>query len=70
MTNQKENRNSIIKQGSILAVASITVRIIGLIYRIPMANIIGEKAMGIYSASFEIYNIILIFSSYFNKHFL
>ncbi|MTK06947.1 MAG: oligosaccharide flippase family protein [Hungatella sp.] len=64
MTNQKENRNSIIKQGSILAVASITVRIIGLIYRIPMANIIGEKAMGIYSAAFEIYNIILILSSY------
>ncbi|MDF2888689.1 MAG: hypothetical protein K0R23_3074 [Lacrimispora sp.] len=64
MSNHKENRNSIIKQGSILAVASIIVRLIGLIYRIPMANIIGEKAMGIYSAAFEIYNIILILSSY------
>lgn len=59
-----EGRNSIIKQGSILAVASIIVRFIGLLYRIPMANIIGEKAMGIYSAAFEIYNIILILSSY------
>ncbi len=64
MTNHKENKNSIIKQGSILAVASIIVRFIGLIYRIPMANIMGEKAMGIYSAAFEIYNIILILSSY------
>ena len=58
------NKYSIIKQGSILAAASIIVRIIGLLYRIPMANIIGEKAMGIYSAAFEVYNILLILSSY------
>lgn len=64
MENQTDRKNNIIRQGSILAIASIVVRIIGLIYRIPMANIIGEEAMGIYSAAFEIYNIILILSSY------
>lgn len=56
--------SNIIKQGSILAMASVVVRIIGLLYRIPMANIIGENAMGIYSAAFEVYNILLILSSY------
>ncbi len=64
MESCKEGKNSIIKQGSILAIASIIVRFIGVLYRIPMANIIGEKAMGIYSAAFEVYNIILILSSY------
>ena len=36
-----------LKQGSILAVASILVRMIGLLYRIPMANIIGPEVNGI-----------------------
>lgn len=64
MKSSVRERNNIIKQGSILAFSSIIVRFIGLIYRIPMANIIGEKSMGIYSAAFEIYNIVLILSSY------
>ncbi len=53
-----------LKQGSILAVASILVRMIGLLYRIPMANIIGPEGNGIYSSAYEIYNILLIISSY------
>ncbi len=59
-----ETAGSFLKQGSILAATSIIVRMIGLIYRIPMANIIGDEGNGIYSAAFEIYNILLIISSY------
>ena len=65
MDKTKENvAGNFIKQGSILAAASILVRIIGLLYRIPMANILGDEGNGIYSAAFEIYNILLIISSY------
>ena len=53
-----------LKQGSILAAASILVRLIGMFYRIPLANIIGDAGNGIYSAAFEVYNILLIISSY------
>ena len=60
----RKKTNDFIKQGSVLAAASILVRIIGLIYRIPMNNIIGDEGNGIYSAAFEIYNILLIISSY------
>lgn len=56
--------SGILKQGSILAVASILVRMIGLVYRIPMNNILGDDGMGVYSASYEVYNIMLIISSY------
>lgn len=63
-TSDKKAAGSFLKQGSILALASIMVRIIGLVYRIPMANIIGDEGNGIYSAAFEIYNILLIISSY------
>lgn len=65
MGSSKESTASgFLKQGSILAMASIMVRLIGMIYRIPMANIIGDEGNGIYSAAFEIYNILLIISSY------
>lgn len=60
----KSQAGGFLKQGSILALASILVRIIGMIYRIPMANIMGDEGNGIYSAAFEIYNILLIISSY------
>lgn len=44
--------------------ASLLVRIIGMIYRIPMSNILGEEGNGIYAVAFEIYDVVLIISSY------
>ena len=55
---EKTKTTNFLKQGSVLAAASILVRMIGLIYRIPMANIIGDEGNGVYSAAFEIYNIL------------
>ncbi len=60
----RNRRNNFLIQGSILAATSLIVRIIGLVYRIPMTNIIGIEGMGIYTKTFEIYNFALILSSY------
>ena len=60
--NMEANQNKaegFLKQGSILAAASILVRLIGMFYRIPLANIIGDAGNGIYSAAFEVYNIFI-----------
>lgn len=54
----------IAKQGAILALASFIVRFIGVLYRIPMANILGDEGMGYYSNAFNIYMYLLIISSY------
>lgn len=62
--NQKKSIKNLILNGGILAVAGILVRVIGLLYRIPMVNIIGAEANGIYSASYNVYNIMLVLSSY------
>lgn len=51
-------------QGSILAIAGIVVRLIGMLYRIPLINIIGKKGNGYYTSSYGVYNILLILSSY------
>lgn len=60
----KEKRSDFLVQGSILAAASIIVRLIGLVYRIPMANILGEEGQGLYSIAYDIYSLALILSSY------
>ncbi|MDE7426084.1 MAG: polysaccharide biosynthesis protein [Lachnospiraceae bacterium] len=64
MGNQKKKTNDILKQGTILAAASIIVRIIGLVYRIPLGNLIGDEGNGIYSLAYGIYSLALIVSSY------
>ncbi len=64
MGKTKRDGTNFLVQGSILAVASIISRIIGLIYRIPMNNIIGDVGNGYYSTAFDVYNVVLIISSY------
>lgn len=61
---KRRKRDNIIVQGSILVAASIFVRIIGLVYRIPLVNILGNEGMGVYSQAFEVYQILLLISSY------
>ena len=64
MSGKNGKQDNYIKQGTILAAASLVVRIIGMLYRFPMSNIIGEEGNGLYSVAFEIYDIMLIISSY------
>ncbi|MBR1758612.1 MAG: polysaccharide biosynthesis protein [Lachnospiraceae bacterium] len=61
---KRQHGGNFLAQGSILAVSGIIVRIIGLLYRVPVTNIIGEQGSGYYQVAYEIYNIALILSSY------
>ena len=60
----KKNNKNFLLQGSILAVAGIVVRCIGLLYRSPMNSIIGATGNGYYSSAYNIYSFFLIISSY------
>ena len=62
--NKKKSSTSFLMQGSILAIASIISRIIGLVYRMPLTSIIGDTGNDYYSSAYTIYNILLIISSY------
>lgn len=60
----KRRQNNFLIQGGILAIAGIVVRIIGMIYRIPLTHIIGDRGNSLYSNAYDVYSIILIISSY------
>ena len=64
MSKKSSNNSNYIFQGAILASASIIVRMIGLLYRIPLGRIIGDVGNSYYSCAFEIYSLILLVSSY------
>lgn len=52
-----------IKQAAILAIASLLVRFLGFLYRLPLTNMLGDEGNGIYSAGFYLYNFFLVMSS-------
>lgn len=56
--------NNFIKQAGILAGAGILCRIIGILYRRPLTQLIGKEGLGYYSIAYTIYAMILLISSY------
>lgn len=63
MANRKKE-NGFVMQAGILAAAGIICKIIGILYRSPLAHVIGDEGNGYYSSAYEIYTIILLVSSY------
>ncbi len=60
----ENKKDAFIKQAGILAAAGIVCRIIGILYRSPLAAIIGDEGNGYYGSAYNIYTIILLISSY------
>ena len=63
-TNGKKGEGAFLVQGAILAAAGIITKIIGVIYRIPLINIMGDQGQGYYGIAFEIYALALLLTSY------
>jgi len=61
MSNKK---NSFLMHGSLLALAGLLTRFIGLMYRIPLTRIVGSEGMTYYNVAYEIYNLALLISTY------
>ena len=61
---RKKRDKNFLLQGSILAIAGVITKIIGVVYRIPLTNIVGKEGMGYYSVAFSIYTIALMLTSY------
>ena len=57
------NKRNIAIQASILATATIIVKVIGFVYRIPMQNILKDEGMGYYSNAFTLYRVLVVISS-------
>jgi len=57
------NKGSFVTQAAILAMASITVRLIGFAYRIPLTRLLGDAGIGFYANAYNAYAFALILSA-------
>ncbi len=60
----KQQKSNLVKNASILMVATIISRIIGLIYRRPLGSVLGSVGLGYYGYASNLYAILLLISSY------
>jgi stage V sporulation protein B len=56
-------KHSFLTGAAILAFAGIICRLLGVVIRIPLANIVGNFGMGLYQMVFPLYSLLLIISS-------
>lgn len=58
-----ESGKKIIKGAAILGIAGIIVKLIGAVFRIPVANLIGDTGMSYYSYAYAIYGTLLVLAT-------
>ena len=56
-------KKSFLKGAAILGIAGLLTQVLGAVFRIPLANIIGTDGMAYYSAAYTIYIFLLVFST-------
>ncbi len=64
MKQETDNNSSLVKNASILMVATIISRVIGLLYRRPLGQVLGAVGLGYYGLASNLYTILLLISSY------
>ncbi len=59
----KPKERSLVKGAAFLAAAGIVIKILGLIFKIPLVYIIGEDGMGYFNSAYTIYNLFFMISN-------
>ena len=59
----KQDKQGILKGAMILGAGVFISRLIGLLYRIPITNILGDVGNGLYSMAYQVYMVILTFTA-------
>ena len=58
-----EKRTNFLTGASILAAATLIVKLIGMLYKIPLVNIIGDAGYGYFTTAYDIYSVLLMVST-------
>lgn len=56
-------KKSLLRGAAVMAVAGIVVKILGAVFRIPLANFIGSVGMANYSPAYSLYSFLLVFAT-------
>ena len=59
----EQKKQNFLQGTALLAMATMIVKLVGALYKVPLNAIIGEKGFGYFSTAYEIYNILLMIST-------
>ena len=49
--------------GCILSLSAISVKIVGLVYKIPMLRLLGSEGMGYFNSAYELYTLLCVIAT-------
>ena len=59
----EQKKQNFLQGTALLAAATVIVKLVAALYKVPLNAIIGEKGFGYFSTAYEIYNILLMIST-------
>ncbi len=62
-THINPGKNHFLSGVSILTLSALAVKVIGLLYRIPMLNTLGSEGMGYFNTAYEVYALLCVLST-------
>ena len=60
---QPVKKQSFLQGAAVLALATLIVKVIGMFYKIPLGNIIGDAGYGYFTTAYDIYSVLLMVST-------
>ena len=64
MSGEKAQKKQSFLQGvAVLTAATIIVKLLGFIYKVPLQNILQERGFGYFNTAYDVYNVLLMIST-------
>ena len=60
---QKSKNQTFLGGALILILANLLVKVIGAVFKIPLTNLVGEEAMGLFHVAYNLYNAMFVLST-------
>ena len=63
MNDQHIKKQTFLQGTAVLAIATVLVKLMGFLFKVPLNNIIGEDGFGYFNTAYDVYNVLLMIST-------
>lgn len=63
MNDQTIKKQTFLQGTAVLAMATVLVKLMGFLFKVPLNNIIGEDGFGYFNTAYDVYNVLLMIST-------
>ena len=60
MNDQPIKKQTFLQGTAVLAMATVLVKLMGFLFKVPLNNIIGEDGFGYFNTAYDVYNVLLM----------